>query len=163
VLVDGVRTNCIGAPVRPASPGIFTSGKDSDYPFAGLAAAINQDGTINSKEHPAPVGSVVSIFATGCGTITPALEDGDVVGLPLPSQDLPVRVYVVVGVDKNSNSYRFATVPTQYAGPAPMQIKGLTQINLEVPANGELMFVQLGEFGQSSTATDLGFRLWIKR
>lgn len=163
VLVDGVRTNCIDAPVRPASPGIFTSSRDSYYPFAGLAAAINQDGTINSKEHPAPVGSVVSIFATGCGTITPALEDGEVVGLPLPSQDLPVRVYVVAGVDKNTNSYRFATVPTQYAGPAPMQIKGLTQINLEVPANGELMFVQLGEFGQSSTATDLGFRLWIKR
>ena len=33
----------------------------------GSAAAINQDGTINSPTNPAPIGSIVSIWATGTG------------------------------------------------------------------------------------------------
>lgn len=50
------------AEIAPAVPGLFTIGNG--------AAAINQDGTINSPEHPAPVGSVVQLFGTGMGPLT---------------------------------------------------------------------------------------------
>jgi len=91
LLVNGAVTNCIDAPVQRAAPAIFLNGK--------TAAALNQDGTINSQSNPAPVGSIVSIFATGIGTMTPAPPDGAIVGLPLPVQNLQVRMSTVVGLD----------------------------------------------------------------
>jgi len=53
--------------VAQTSPGVFT--------IDGVhAAALNQDGTINSADHPAPVGSIISVWATGLGPIDPAQE-----------------------------------------------------------------------------------------
>ena len=70
-------TNCLGVPVQPVTPEIFLS--------SGLyAAALNEDGTINSAGNPAPVGSIVSVFATGLGAIT-TLPDGAITPWP-PSQ-----------------------------------------------------------------------------
>lgn len=41
-------------PVQPATPALFSP-------------ALNEDGTLNSAENPAPAGSVISLFATGAG------------------------------------------------------------------------------------------------
>jgi uncharacterized protein (TIGR03437 family) len=41
-----------------------------------LADAVNEDGTPNSAENPAPAGSLVTIFATGYGQLAPAAIDG---------------------------------------------------------------------------------------
>jgi len=41
-----------------------------------LALALNADGTLNGADHPAQAGSVVTIFATGFGQLTPAQSDG---------------------------------------------------------------------------------------
>jgi uncharacterized protein (TIGR03437 family) len=46
--------------VDPAAPQVFR------HPD-GSAAAINQDGTVNSQSNPAKAGSFVSIWATGLG------------------------------------------------------------------------------------------------
>ena len=40
----------------------------------------NQDGTINSPDHPAPRGSRVAIYGTGDGQTLPAGVDGIIVG-----------------------------------------------------------------------------------
>ncbi len=53
------------------SPGIFiTSGTQG--------AVLNQDSSVNSPTNPAPVGSVIVIYATGLGTTSPPLAAGQV-------------------------------------------------------------------------------------
>jgi len=79
VTYNNVPTNCLGLPVAQTAPGVFTV--DGAY-----AAAVNQDGTTNSASNPAPAGSLVSVWATGLGPITPAQADGTLVGLPLPTR-----------------------------------------------------------------------------
>ena len=41
-----------------------------------MADAINQDGTPNSVEHPAVSGTVVTVYVTGLGALTPSAVDG---------------------------------------------------------------------------------------
>lgn len=93
--------------VVAAVPGIFTmeGGK-------GQAAALNEDGTLNSADNPARQGTVLTFFATG---------EGRAAGDP-PKPVLPVAV-------------RVAGLPVEieYAGAAP-GIPGLMQVNVRLPA-----------------------------
>jgi trimeric autotransporter adhesin len=108
--------------VFAAAPGLFTA----DGTGAGQAAAINQDGTINSASNPAPIGSVISLYATGGGQTSPAGVDGQLSTSPLASQSLPVQVYI-------GQQMVLSTAQLQYAGPAPGEIAGLMQINVPLP------------------------------
>ncbi len=87
-------------PVAGAAPGIFTTAGSG----TGEAAAINQNGSLNSASNPAPRGSIVSFYATGQGSSTGA-------------------VTLTIG------GYQ-AQLP--YAGPAP-GFPGLMQINAQIP------------------------------
>ena len=49
---------------------------DQTKPVVPLANAVNEDGTPNSRQNPAHGGSVVTVYATGYGQLTPSLEDG---------------------------------------------------------------------------------------
>jgi len=121
--VSDVPTNCLDVPVQPVTPEIFLS--------SGLhAAALNQDGTINSAANPAPVGSIVSVFATGLGAIT-ALPDGAITPWP-PSQYPGVQMQATAYLSVSTQ----ITVPTNvlYAGPAPLEVEGVAQINFVIPA-----------------------------
>src|SRR5205085_332621 len=54
-----------------AAPGVYVVGNTTQ------ADAFNHaDSTLNGKDHPAPVGSLVSIFLTGSGVTSPQLDDG---------------------------------------------------------------------------------------
>jgi uncharacterized protein (TIGR03437 family) len=108
--------------VFAAAPGLFTV----DGTGTGRAAAINQDGTINSASNPAPLGSVISLYATGGGQTSSAGVDGQVSTSPLARQSLPVQVYV-------GQQMVLSTAQLQYAGPAPGEIAGLMQINVPLP------------------------------
>jgi uncharacterized protein (TIGR03437 family) len=104
--------------VAPATPAIFAA----DGSGSGQAIAINQDGTINSANNPAPAGSVVVLYATGAGQSSPAGQDGAVVS----ADNLPVPVLPVL-----------ATVGDQgadvlYAGGAPGFVQGVLQVNLRI-------------------------------
>ena len=85
------------------------------------AAAINQDGTINSQVHPAPAGSVVALWATGLGQTNPPGVDGQV-QISLGAKYLAAVQVTVGGV----------AAGVQYAGPAP-EFAGLSQINVQIP------------------------------
>ena len=120
VFYNGVHANCVAWPVVLTAPAVFT--------IDGVhAAAVNQDGTQNSAANPAPLDSIVSIFATGLGPINPPQADGSLIGLPLPADTLPVTLQCPQNL--------IAACPAQityggnYAGPAPFQIAGLSQIN----------------------------------
>lgn len=61
-------------PLNVASPALFVL--NSTLPGQGQVAAINQDGTVNGKDHPAINGSIVAFFGTGEGMVPGAPADG---------------------------------------------------------------------------------------
>jgi uncharacterized protein (TIGR03437 family) len=144
VLVKGAQTNCVDAPVQPASPGIFL--KD------GHAAALNQDGSLNSQINPAAPGSIVALFATGLGTSTPAIPDGGLVPVPVPVPDLAISVLVpMAGIDQTPFPL-LTSGNVFYAGPAPQEIVGLSQINFQVPAISGGVYISANSASFSSTS-----------
>jgi uncharacterized protein (TIGR03437 family) len=135
VSYNNANTNCLTWPVVQAAPGVFT--------VDGLhAAAVNQDGTINSADNPAPVGSIVSVWATGLGPIAPAQADGTLVGLPLPNNVLPVVVEALqpafepchpgMGPLPCPFAPSYTSFEVTYAGPAPYKVAGVSQIDFAV-------------------------------
>jgi uncharacterized protein (TIGR03437 family) len=100
----------------PAVPDIFQNSA------TGLAAALNQDGSVNSLQNPAKPGSIVSIFATG-GETAYEWSDGTVVPINAPFwTNLPVSV--LVGL---------TSLEVLYAGDAPGIVAGVMQINFRLP------------------------------
>jgi len=147
VSYNGVPTNCLTWPVVQTAPAVFTV--DGTY-----AAALNQDGTINSANHPAPVGSIVAVWATGLGPVTPAQADGTLAGLPLPNNVLAVGVMASYSLFVVAENVPF---PVSYAGPAPDMVAGASQINFQVgsfPSYGAI-YVTL------PSSTSPGFEVYI--
>ena len=107
----------------PANPGIFSAGGYG----SGQAVLLNQDGSINSPDNAASPGSVVTLWLTGVGQITPPGQDGAVAAVKdLPVPLLPVRA--LVGSQ---------TAEVLYAGGAPGMVQGIVQVNLRIPASSE--------------------------
>lgn len=109
--------------VAPAQPAIF---RDVE---TGYAAAVNQDGTLNSRTNPAPPGTVVTVWATGTGVgpIAPSPADGALLQtctLCLFPEPPAIIAY--------GTSYGVAS-ETVYAGIAPGDVYGVAQINFRVP------------------------------
>ena len=104
-----------------AAPQVFQSS-------IGLAAAINQDGTMNSAAHPAKVGSIVAVWATGAPQ--PGGIDGQMQTEAQSTCSCAIQVFA------------FTRYPARvaYAGAAPGTVAGVTQINFEVPNQRPLYF-----------------------
>jgi uncharacterized protein (TIGR03437 family) len=97
--------------VDQAIPGVFGQN--------GTAAAINQDGTVNSAAHPAPSGSIVSVWATGTGYAPGA--DGQ---MATAAQQTCSCAIV--------NTVQGTSFSATYAGAAPGMVNGVVQINFTV-------------------------------
>jgi uncharacterized protein (TIGR03437 family) len=108
----------VNIPVLPTHPGIFSS----DSSGFGQAAVLNENFTLNSKYNPAPVGTVLMIFATGEGLTTPDGVDGKIVNWPAP---VPKAAIGVTIGGKNAS--------VLYAGGSPSSIAGLMQVNAKIP------------------------------
>ncbi|HEY4086601.1 MAG TPA: SBBP repeat-containing protein [Bryobacteraceae bacterium] len=125
VLTGATTTNCLTEAVAQTSPGVFT--------VDGIhAAALNQDGTVNSAANPAKAGSIVTVFATGLGPITPAQNDGTLVNIPLPSNTLDAQVILTGFPTGIGGSTTYESLKVTYAGPAPYLVAGASQINFQV-------------------------------
>ncbi len=125
-------------PVATAAPGIFTTNMTG----SGQAAAINQNGTVNSGSNPASIGSYISLYITGAGQTIPALSDGQIATTAAITQ-LPVTV-TIGGVN----------AAVTYAGAVPTQVAGLVQVNVQIPAGiaaGSAVPVTLAVGGIQST------------
>jgi uncharacterized protein (TIGR03437 family) len=104
-------------PVREAGPGIFTLNSSGQGP----AAVLNEDNSVNAAAHPAARGSVIQIFATGAGALSPPGVTGEITtGQKQPL--LPVKV-MIGGIDAS----------IIFAGAAPNAVSGLLQVNAVVP------------------------------
>jgi uncharacterized protein (TIGR03437 family) len=150
VSYESTNTDCLDWPVVQAAPAVFTV--DGTY-----AAALNQDGTINSPTNRAPVGSIVTVFATGLGPVSPAQADGMVVGLPLPTNVLTVGVTASYTIGIPSGVPVNVPFKVQYAGPAPYQVAGVSQINFQVEP-----YVSYGAIYLSiGTVNSPGFEIYV--
>jgi uncharacterized protein (TIGR03437 family) len=90
-----------------------------------LAAALNQDGTVNNSGNPAQAGTIVAVFGTGFGLLSPSI---------------PVLVYATSGT---AAAFTNAALELTYAGQAPALVAGVTQINFRLPAlltNNQTLF-----------------------
>jgi uncharacterized protein (TIGR03437 family) len=112
---------CTAIQVLPLSPAVWS--------VAGAPAVINQDGTLNSADHPAPPGSVVTFYMIGLGPLSPGVPDGTIVGPPLPALATQVQVQLFTRLGA-------PTYPAEvtYAGPATFEVAGVYQVNARLPS-----------------------------
>jgi uncharacterized protein (TIGR03437 family) len=119
--------------VRQAYPYVFqySPATPNGPETAVLAAALNQDGTVNSPQNPAAPGQIVTIFVSGGGynsDFTP--PDGTVVPASDPLYESPLPVAVLNDpLDGNPG----ASLEVLYAGDAPLLVLGVMQINFRLP------------------------------
>lgn len=116
---QGVLSAPLVLAVARVAPGIFTLNSAG----SGQGAIVNQDGTVNGPDHPAPRGSVVSVYGTGEGQTVPLGIDGSLVA---PS-DLRHPVLPMTASIDGQNAH------VEYAGSVGNQISGLFQANVLVP------------------------------
>jgi uncharacterized protein (TIGR03437 family) len=118
VVGNGLPSEIVTAQVAAAAPGFFTA----NFSGTGAVACLNQNSSVNTAANPADRGTVVQLYGTGFGLLTPPAADGTVVGTPLPALREQVRVEIG-GV----------AAQVLYAGPAPGLVAGVMQINALVP------------------------------
>jgi uncharacterized protein (TIGR03437 family) len=131
VACGSLKSNLFSLPIIDADPGIFSVSGGT-----GQAAVLNQDGSYNSPGNPALRGTIIQIFATGEGLLTPPGVDGQIETGPLASIPKPamnVRVFFA-GV---------ASFDVPYVGVAPGEVDGLLQINVRVPSDAPAGNVEL--------------------
>jgi uncharacterized protein (TIGR03437 family) len=103
--------------VQPLLPQVFTD-------LGGFAvSAVNEDGTINSAANPAPFSSVMTVFLTGLGS--PTSFDNQ-----LNFKESTSASIAVLGPSGNGG---LLSVKTLYAGSAPQQPSGVSQISFVMP------------------------------
>jgi len=118
---SGLTSTTLQLQVAETSLGLFTTNQSG----TGAAAILNANGSVNTSANPAAKGSVISLYATGGGQLTPAGVTGTVTpstGTTFPGLQFPVTV-TIGGVP--------ATVT--YSGAAPGLVSGAIQINVTVP------------------------------
>jgi uncharacterized protein (TIGR03437 family) len=121
VQYQGQTSNAMTVAVQAATPGIFSQ----DSSGSGPGAILNWDSSLNTSLSPAAMGSAIQIFATGGGVTNPAQTDGALAPVTPPLPLLAMQPVVTIGG---------LPAKVDYAGAAPGEVAGLTQINAEVPA-----------------------------
>jgi uncharacterized protein (TIGR03437 family) len=115
---QGVKSPPVTLPVVDAIPGILTV----DFSGGGQGAILREDFSPVSRTNPAPLNSVIQIYAVGAGQSAPAGETGRLAAVPLKRPALPVTA-TIGGIN----------AAVEYAGDAPGLVEGVLQVNLRVP------------------------------
>ena len=128
VTYNGNASAALAVRVSDFAPALYTINSTG----SGQAAAINQNGTFNGPAGgstvPAPGGSVVVLYATGCGQTSPPGITGSV---SPTTQLLQVTAPVAVGFGPLSNPLYGKVL---FIGAAPGLVTGVCQINVQLPA-----------------------------
>lgn len=116
---QGVQSTPFILPVVSSKPALFTV----DSSGQGPGAILNQDGSVNTEGNRAGRESVVVLYATGAGEMTPAGQAGRVAaGISSLNQQTLVSIN---GTPAN----------VLYSGNAPGLVEGVVQINVRLPSN----------------------------
>jgi uncharacterized protein (TIGR03437 family) len=125
IVMPSGASNEVVLGVSQAAPEIFAIPSGSKD-WAYTAAILNQDGTVNSPEHPAHVGDFLAMFVSGVGQVSPPGIDGAIADSAGGTPVLPISVAVgSAGIPVNAN--------VTYAGNAPGLITGVAQVNFQMP------------------------------
>lgn len=136
-----------GLPLTTVQLGLFTT--DGVH-----AAAINQDGTVNSASNPAAAGSVISLYGTGA-TWAPGLADGATATAAMP-------------LNQDSNNFQVFSDGTPlsilYEGAAPGLIYGVFQLNIHLTgyANPTLTLQAPSGLAASPVQTSNSVGIYVK-
>ena len=136
VFYQGQLAGTLSLPVVASAPALF-------------AAALNQDGSLNSSTAPAAHGTVVTFFGTGEGLTNGANIAGQAAAAPYPIPALPVTL-TVAGI----------AAQLLYAGEAP-NFAGLLQVDAVIPGG----FVPSGPVAVQLTvgvAVSPLFTVWLQ-
>jgi uncharacterized protein (TIGR03437 family) len=117
VQASGRAIGSVSSPVAPVAPAIFTQAGGG----TGAGAILNQDYSTNSLASPASAGSIVMVYGTGFGAVSPPVPDGQPAAGPAATT-LPVTA-TIGGI----------SAEVTYAGSAPDLIAGVAQVNVRVP------------------------------
>ena len=151
-------TSCLDALAISTAAGFFMANS--------TIAAINQDGTINSQQHPSPPGSYVSLYVTGIGPLPGSSVDGALAGLPLQ----PFTGTTSVGI-WTSAACIGSVMPglcdvdpleVLYAGSAPTLVNGVNVVIVRIPSTirtGERWLIASFTAGDTSSVAS-GY-LWL--
>ena len=138
------KTSCLYAPTKPNSAAF--------YSLNGQIAAINQDETINSPDHPAQAGSYVSLYFTGGGKLDGSTTDGGIAGFqlqPIVNAEITSSFYF------SPNCAQYCSTDVLFAGAVPTLVYGKDVVIVRVPptapANGRATVeVIILTFGKNS-------------
>jgi uncharacterized protein (TIGR03437 family) len=129
--------------VAAASPALFTV----DSSGRGQVLAVNQDGFPNTSAHPTQTATLLTLFATGAGQMSPGGVDGQFGNDILARPVLPVSVMI-------------GGQPAQvfYAASVPGVVSGIIQVAVQVPTgiqtgNAVPVVLQVGSFTSPTGAT----------
>ncbi len=155
VAVTAVRNGVASAPaminISAGTPGILTANGSG----SGQAAALNQDLTVNSESNPASSGSIVVLYITGTGLTFPAVADG-VLAPASPLASSVIAVGAVIGGEPGN---------VLYAGDAPGEINGLTQVNVQLPSSlhsGQLPVVITQVVQGAVVSSQSNATIWVR-
>ncbi|HUS07951.1 MAG TPA: IPT/TIG domain-containing protein [Bryobacteraceae bacterium] len=119
VQYQGQRSTSLDIRVVDTAPGIFSLNSQG----TGQAAALNQNGTVNTPSNPITRGEVIVLYMTGEGQTNPQGVDGQVTSaanLKKPLAPITVKIDGINAV-------------VDYAGSAPGLVAGVMQVNVRVP------------------------------
>ena len=145
--------------VAPSQPEVFANPAAAWAARPGAAKAINEDGTVNTAENPARLGSVVSIWVTGAGAMSKEKPDGTIVTGDLGKPALPVSM-MSFGQDPRIPQAERELI---YVGDAPSMVRGVVQINFRLPREPERSgpIEQIGSVAKIGDAVSKDFFVWI--
>ncbi len=148
VLVGAQESAAVTLNTLPFDPGLFTTTGQPGGPAAGLRAS---DFGAISAASPAQRGSVIILYATGLGPVTPSVSSGQFGASREPLNRTVVTPEVRIG-DRPAR--------VLFSGLAPNFV-GLYQVNAEIPADvptGENVPLVLAIGGRGSNAARLAIR-----
>jgi uncharacterized protein (TIGR03437 family) len=140
---NGVASVPVEVSVVASAPGLFT------YSGTARVMAANQYGKLNSVSSPAAPGSIVTLFATGQGIVSPPVLTG--AAARASTLSWANGVTVVIG-GQNAKVY--------FAGLTPGMV-GLMQVNVEIPAatpSGDAIPIQLAVAGARAHAATIAVK-----
>lgn len=136
----GGASSSFSVTITSSAPGIYQYGTNR-------AVATNQDGALNASSTPAAAGSVITVYMTGIGAVSPTVSDGQ----PTPSSptsSATASFSATIGASS-------ATV--QFLGLSP-GFAGLAQANILVPTlpSGDYpLVITIGGYVSTSTVVSV--------
>jgi uncharacterized protein (TIGR03437 family) len=117
VSFNGFLSKIMTVAVGESHSAVFTQ----DSSGSGAGVILNQDASLNSAGHPAAKGSIVTVYTTGLGLLSPQVADGVIAGALSAQAE---TITATVGGEP---------AEVAYAGTAPGLAAGVSQVKVRIP------------------------------